>query len=95
MTHTTPIEYNRGMKRTMLRYAIAHIDLTPGADGYVSVHIMGHGIGNFTPKVKFGLALTNHLMQFGLMRLGQMRYTPQAELRLFGKLRNPLTSTPR
>ena len=85
--------YNRGMKQTMLRYAIAHIDLTPGADGYVSVHIMGHGIGNFTPRVKFGLPLTNHLMQFGLMRLGQMRYTPQAELRLFGKLRNPLTPT--
>ena len=89
MTQAWAIEYNEGMKRTMLRYAIAYIDLTPGADGFVSVHIMGHGIGHFTPKVKFGLALTHHLMQFGLMRLGQMRYTPQAQKRLFGKLLTP------
>ncbi len=76
------------MNRTMLRYATAHIDLTPGADGYVSVHIMGHGIGHFTPKVKFGLALSNHLDQF---RSPKMCYTPQAQKRLFGKL---LTPTP-
>ncbi len=71
------------MNRTMLRYAVAHIDLHPTDDGFVSVHIMGHGIGHFTPKVRFGLALTNHLDQF---RFPKMRFTPQAQKRLLGKL---------
>ena len=84
--------YNRGMNRTMLRYAIAYIDLTPGADGFVSVHIMGHGIGHFTPRVRFGLALTNHLDSMDCLSHHRMRYTPQAQQRLFGKL---LTSSPR
>jgi len=76
------------MNRTMLRYAIAHIDLTPGADGFVSVHIMGHGIGHFTPKVRFGLALTNHLDQF---RFPKMKFSPRAQKRLFGKLLTPVS----
>ena len=78
------------MNNTMLRYAVAHIDLTPNADGFVSVHIMGHGIGHFTPRIRFGVALTNHLAQF---RYPKMRYTPQAQKRLFGKLLAPTPST--
>jgi hypothetical protein len=73
------------MNRTMLRYAVAHIDLHPTDDGFVSVHIMGHGIGHFTPKVQFGLALTNHLDQFRCLSHSRMRYTPQAQRKLFGK----------
>ena len=78
------------MNRTMLRYAVAHIDLHPTDDGFVSVHIMGHGIGHFTPKVRFGLALTNHLDQF---RFPRMRYTSQAQRKLFGKKACIPTST--
>jgi len=70
------------MNKTMLRHAIAHIDLHPTDAGFVSVHIMGHGIGHFTPKIKFGLALTNHLDQF---HFPKMRFSPQAQKRLFGK----------
>ena len=78
------------MNRALRRNAIAHIDLTPGADGFVSVHIMGHGIGHFTPKIRFGPRLTGHLAQFHYPR---MRYTPQAQQRLFGKLLDPTPST--
>jgi len=69
----------------MLRYATAHIDLTPGVDGFVSVHIMGHGIGHFTPRVRFGLPLTNHLDQF---RFPRLKFTPRAQQKLLGK--NPI-----
>jgi len=83
LTQAWAIEYNEGMRDRKTTVAI--IDLTPD-DGYVSCHLMAHGFGHFTPRIKFGLALSNHLAQFNYPAI--IRYTDRAQQKLFGK---PLT----
>jgi hypothetical protein len=72
---------------------VAIIDLSPTDSGagcprslFVSCHLMSHGFGHFTPRIKFGLALSNHLAQFNYPAI--IRYTDRAQQKLFGK---PLT----